>query len=85
MAWRAIDAGDIPAAKNWLKQVLVFDPAAREPRNLLAELERRERLPEREAAPEKKTSVSKQKARVRKENPKRGQKENSPRAAPKAR
>lgn len=85
MAWRAIDTGDIPAAKKWLKQVLVFDPAAREPRDLLAKLEQRERLPEREAAPKKKKSSPKQKARVRKENPKRGQKEKSPRAAPRAR
>ena len=38
MARRALDAGDVEAARRWLRQVLAFDPEAGEAQRLLREL-----------------------------------------------
>lgn len=58
MACRALDAGDTAAAKNWLKQVLVFDPDAREPKAQLEQLERREQRTARKAPSSQKSQKS---------------------------
>ena len=62
MACRAMDAGDTEAAKKWLKQVLVFDPTAKEPREELDRLERREIRKNKKAPAEKQPNGPRQKS-----------------------